>query len=281
MKNKEYSWVEYVNQRIANNKNFLLMISGPTGSGKTWGGLSIGELLDEDFNIERVIFKGSELMALVNSGNLKPGSVILWDEAGIDLSSRSWQSMMNKMLNFLLQTFRHKNIILILTAPYGDFIDISSRKLFHAEFETQGINKAKKTCTMKPKLLQYNPSNKKWYRKYLIKVVKGLGAIKIERWAIPKPSKELIKLYEEKRERFTRELNKDIERSLMKVEKTEDKLTDKQKLILEYWEDGEFNQTIIANEIEMARTQVSQNFKWMKNKGYDVEEYKLRVQVKV
>lgn len=276
METKDYSWVRYIHQRIKNNKNFILMISGPTGSGKTWAGLAIGELVDEDFNIDRVVFKGSELMKLINSNELKSGSVILWDEAGIDLSSRSWQSMMNKMLNFLLQTFRHKNFILILTAPYGDFIDVSSRKLFHAEFETVSINKAKKTCSIKPKLLQYNSSNKKWYRKYLQSIRTGFGRVKIKRWSVPKPSDELIEVYERKKLIFTKELNKDIQEKLLKIDKVdEDRLTDRQRKIVDFWKKGIYHQNFIAAELDSDPTTITRNVKWLKKKGFDREKYKI------
>lgn len=276
MEKEKYSWVKYIHKRIDDNKNFIMIISGPTGSGKTWAGLSLGELSDPDFSIDNVVFKGTELMKLINSGELKSGSVILWDEAGIDLSSRSWQSMMNKMLNFLLQTFRHKNFILIMTAPYGDFIDSSSRKLFHAEFETQSINKSLKTCTTKPKLLQYNSQMKKWYTHYLKVIKKDIGTIKITRWAIPKPSNELIKVYEQKKTIFTTELNKNIEKSLNKLEKNdEDVLTDRQKEILSFWKKGMYHQGIIAKEIGTKESTISDNIKWMKKKGYDRDEYKI------
>jgi ABC-type oligopeptide transport system ATPase subunit len=217
----KYSMVKYVHRRIKNNKNFLVTITGPTGSGKSWTGLSIAELLDPTFNIDRVIFKGKELMRLINTGNLKPGSVILWDEAGIDLSNRNWQSVTNKMLNALLQTFRSRNFILIFTVPFSDFVDASSRKLFHADFETQRINKALQEVVIKPKLLQYNPNLKKWYRKYL-KVSSNGKMIKIKRWAVPKPSDELIKVYEAKKVLFANDLNKDIGKQLEKLEGKEE-----------------------------------------------------------
>lgn len=270
---KKYSWVEYIHQRIEKNKNFIGMISGPTGSGKTWAGLSIAELLDKDFNIDRVVFKATELMALVNSGTLKSGSVILWDEAGIDLSSRSWQSAMNKMLNFLLQTFRHKNIILFLTAPYGDFVDSASRKLFHAEFETVSINKELKKCTIKPKLLQYNSSNKKWYRKYL-RVIKEEMLVKIKRWAIPKPSKEIINVYEEKKEKFTDSLNREIERTLLSIDKVEeDVLTDRQRDIVGFWKKGIYNRKYLSEQIGIQYSQLNQNVRWMRKKGFDEKKF--------
>ena len=213
----KYSLVRYIHRRIANNKNFLATITGPTGSGKSWSALSMAELLDKEFSVDRVIFKGRELMKLINEGNLKPGSVIVWDEAGIDLSNRNWQSVTNKMLNALLQTFRHKNFILFFTVPYHDFVDASSRKLFHADFETQKINKNQEVVVIKPKLLQYNSNLCKWYRKYL-KVQVNHSIVKIRRWAVPKPSDALIKAYEEKKNKFTKNLNMDIDRQLEKLE---------------------------------------------------------------
>lgn len=219
-KEKQYSLVRYIHRRISNNKNFLATITGPTGSGKSWSALSMAELIDPEFNASRVIFKARDLMKLINSGSLKPGSVILWDEAGIDLSNRNWQSVTNKMLNALLQTFRHKNFILLFTVPFHDFIDSASRKLFHADFETQRINKNEGAVIIKPKLLQYNSNLAKWYRKYLKVQING-HIVKIKRWAVPKPSDKLIKEYEEAKNKFTKDLNMDINKQLDELEAPE------------------------------------------------------------
>ena len=232
------SMIKYIEKRIKNNKNFLVTITGPTGSGKSWTALSIAEQLNEDFNIKRVIFKAEKLMEIVNSEEFKKrkGLVIVWDEAGIDLSNRNWQSVTNRMLNFLLQTFRHKNFILIFTAPYHDFLDVASRKLFHADFETVKINKKKGTCTIKPKLLQYNPSRKQWYRKYLRVLVPGIGTKKIKRWKIKKPSLKLRRAYENKKSIFTGYLNRNIQHALLRRKKDDPnplQIVLKQKVLME------------------------------------------------
>jgi ABC-type dipeptide/oligopeptide/nickel transport system ATPase component len=208
-----YSWIKYIKGRIKRNKNFLCIISGPTGSGKSWSAMSIAEMLNDDFNTDRIIFRGKDLMREINTKKYdkRKGVVFIWDEAGVDLSSRNWQSVTNKMLNFLIQTFRHQNFILIFTAPYSDFLDVSTRKLFHAEFETVTINKNKQTVKIKAKQLQYNAGLKKWYKKYLKSIIKGKGVIKIKEWYVPKPSDELIDEYEERKKEFTAELNIDIE----------------------------------------------------------------------
>ncbi len=280
----EYSWINYIKKRIKNNKNFICILSGPTGSGKSWSALAIAEMLNKDFTVERVVFRGKELMRLVNSENLKKktGVVIVFDEAGIDLSSRNWQSVTNRMLNFLIQTFRHRNFVLLFTAPYGDFLDLATRKLFHAEFQTVGINKAKKTVTLKPKLQQYNSAKGKWYTPFLKAVKPEIGMVKVKRWAVPKPSKELIEEYEKKKQKFTNSLNKEIEDTLENLDsggKARKRLTDRQELILECWKQGFTNQSKIAEIIsdkEKTRVEnstISVNERYMRGKGYIKEKY--------
>lgn len=207
-------WIRYIKKRVhKDNKNFLAITSGPTGSGKSWAMLAVAEQLDPEFAIDRIVFRGDELMALINSGKLKRGSVILFDEAQVDLNARNWQNLINKMLNYLISTFRHRNFVLLFTSPYADFIDSGTMKLFHANFETVSINKAKETVTIKPKLLQYNQNMKKWYRKYLQFQTQD-GNLKVKRWKIAKPSDKLIEDYEIAKGKFTNSLNKEIEQKM-------------------------------------------------------------------
>jgi DNA-binding CsgD family transcriptional regulator len=214
MKNKKPFWIKYVHNRIKKNKNFLGFIGGPTGSGKSYSALSMCEIGDPTFNPERIITSMKELMFLIDSGKLKHGSWVLWDEAGIDISSKNWQQLTNKLINYLMQTFRHLNLVLIFTSPYLDFIDASTRKLFHAEFFTESINRKQKTCKLKPLLIQYNSRNRKFYYKYLRVSVKGRGTMPLKAWNIPKPSRDLIIEYEKIKSKFTRKLNKDILKQL-------------------------------------------------------------------
>src|SRR6056297_718230 len=274
----EYAWVRYIRDRLHNrNKNFLPMITGPTGSGKSWTALSIGEMVDDDFDEDRIVFRASELLELINSGNLKRGSVILWDEAGIDMSNRNWQSHLNKTMNYLLQTFRHRNFCLIFTAPYGDFIDTATRKLFHAEFETDGINRTKGTCAIKPKMLQYNAELKKWYKKYLKVIKDQSGMTKIRRWAVPKPSKEIIDKYERKKLRFTNELNTDLEATIKKLKAKKESMPKTEpcsRIVRLYWMKGIFDKKKIAEGENKTLSGVSYNYKTLGKEGFYVEDYK-------
>ena len=213
-KKQEAYWIQYIHGRIKKKKNFLGFIGGPTGSGKSWTGLSLCEMGDPDFGPERIITNMRSLMRLINSGKLKNGSWILWDEAGIDISSKNWQMLTNKLINFLMQTFRHLRLVLIFTSPYMDFIDASTRKLFHAEFLTEGINYTNEICKLKPQIIQYNAKNKKFYYKYLRIHIPNRGVLPLKAWNVPRPSQWLIDEYEVIKKEFTVNLNKDIEKQL-------------------------------------------------------------------
>jgi hypothetical protein len=206
---KEY-WVAYIHQRIRNNKNFVCFIQGPTGSGKTYAAISIAEMLDDKFKCERIVFSGKELMGLLNKKHLRRGSVIVFEEVGIEMDAAKWQSTTNQMLKYLFETFRHRGLIVIMTAPYMDYLAKGSRMLVHAIFETAGIDYKNEVCKLKPQLLQYNSRYNKWYYKYLKMKVRRGRFKKIRRWGVSKPSPPLLSRYEKKKRDFTDALNKRI-----------------------------------------------------------------------
>ena len=236
-KKTEPYWISYIKGRIAKKKNFLGLITGQTGGGKSYSGISICSMVDPTFNSDRIITSMKQLMRLINSGKIKgAGKAILWDEAGIDIDAKTWQSLTNRLINSLLQTFRHQQFILIFTAPYMDFIDASTRKLFHAEFSVLSIDYTTNKARIRPQLIQYNSRFKKFYYKYLRVTKPPRGTVKIDRWNVPKPPKWLIDEYEVIKTDFTTNLNKSIEKQLDNIEEgktTERKpLTELQKKVL-------------------------------------------------
>lgn len=266
----EPKWISYIKQRIGQNKNFLAILTGPTGSGKSWSALSISAMLDSEFNIDRCVFRGEDLMKLINYGNLRKGSVILWDEAGIDMGTRTWQSLTNRMLNYLLQTFRHKNIILFFTAPYVDFLDSQTRKLFHAEFKTQSIDYNNKKVKIKPQHIVYNANKQKFYHKWLRVMTKEHGTIPFCEWNVPSPPAELIKGYENKKNYFTGQLNMEIERELNEVNQKKlrkKELTNRQEQVLILKKQGK-SMKDIAKEMDLNLRSAYSHLEAAKNKGY-------------
>lgn len=211
----------------------MCCITGATGSGKTYTALSFAERWDKDFDSDRIVFTPKEFILLLNSGTLKKGSVIVADEFGVSMNSRNWQSVSNQMINYIMQTFRSRNYIVLFTSPDFGFIDASARKLFHCHMMTQGINKKEKECMIKPYMLQINQRTGDVYYKFLQIDVKGEGIKKINKIDVRLPSKKLVKDYEIKKEKFVTELNAEIEAKLFAED---NKSENKDKWIEERWQ---------------------------------------------
>ncbi len=271
-KPEQKHWVSYIQQRIKKNKNFLGFVSGPTGSGKSFSCLRICEEIDEEFDIDRCVFTGLELMDLINSGKLRKGSAILFEESGVEMSNRSWQSVTNKMLNYLMQTFRHKNFVLLMNSPYMDFIDSSMRKLFHCEMQTLAIDFKRKEVKLKPQLLQYSSRGEKFYYKRL-RLITEEGVRPISIWNVPKPSSKLLIDYEKKKTEFTTRLNKWIYEELMEAQnkgKKKKELTDIQKGIIDMLKEGKLIREI-ARLKHRTEEVIRSSLRLTRAKGYEVK----------
>lgn len=217
----EATLVTYAKKRIGKNLNLLCLFSGATGSGKTYGGLRYAEDLDPDFDpSKQVTFDFRETMDLINDPWFKDKEikVILWDEPQISISSRGWQGELNRLVNYLLSTFRHQNIILIWCSPYKTFLDSQSRKLLHLEFKADRIDHIAKKSRFFPRLLQYNDDLDKFFTKRVVRIDDN-GYMPLDYWDIPMPSAKTIQVYEKKKSAFTNGLNKSILARLKKGKK--------------------------------------------------------------
>jgi len=210
---------------VERNKNFVGLIVGPTGSGKSYTAVSIGEMMDPNFTIDRVVFHPIDLMNQIQNADLKPGSVLVFEEVGIAMDSANWQTGIIKMLKYVLETFRHRRFILLMTVPNATFLFKSGRMLLHGLFEMTGIDKANNMALMKPKLCQYSDLRNKMYYKYL-RVVGPTGSRKLKTWAVPKPSEPLRLAYEAKKKAFTDKLFEDVSSFLTNPEKKKEKFKD-------------------------------------------------------
>lgn len=238
-------FLKYVYNRTMNcNQNFICAIIGPTGSGKSWSGLSFLENLNPGVDVfQNVCFKARTFMERLNDENLKKGTTLLWDEVGIDLNAKEWQNLINKVIAKVLQTFRRQNLNVFFTVPFLSFIGSDTRKLLHAFIKTRSIDKETKETVIKPYLIQVNEETGKMYRKYLRVVVPGKGVTAVRSIRMPKPSEILVNRYEEAKKKFTVELNKTVleqiieyeEKNVIKLKKEEPKLTHHQIIVMELY----------------------------------------------
>ena len=190
------------------DQNVLLIICGGTGTCKSGCALTLGSLLDVNykgenrFGVDRVVFKAEDFVQLVNTSSPK-GSVIVWDEIGVEHDSRNYYTLKNKLVKYVMQTFRYKNFILIMTVPDLKSIDIGTRRLLHCYLEMQGPIGNRKMARGMLKLVQINPQTGKDYYKHMRffdKNKKTLSAYYIKR-----PPAELEEAYKEKKKVMTEE----------------------------------------------------------------------------
>lgn len=228
----------YVLKRIENNQNFLFVICGSVGSGKSYAGIKYGQMLDPDFDVRNIIFSPQQFMSLINerTKNLKRGAYIMWDEMQLGMSHLEYQSVQARLINYVLQTFRHRNFILCVTAPHFSFLNASVRKLFHSRWETQGLNYKENTCKIKPLILQCSQSTNKIYQKYLRVWTKERGIFPLKALHLSLADKKLIKNYEDKKQKFLQSFNRDIEVDLKMNSKKE--LTLQQQQVVNHLKDG-------------------------------------------
>lgn len=243
-KEKENPWVTYTKQRTLRHNNSLnLVVTGTTGSGKSWGLLSYFCLLDPDFELDNnFFFRAKDLMFAIKSGYFKSGKIWGYDEAGIDANNLNYFDVINKGLNALFQTARHRNYVFGLTLPFLNMLSKGVRCLMNAHWEAQGWNRDSKTV-MIPRTLEYNGEMDKFYRKRLL-VKKGEDLIYCNRILLPKPPKKITKEYEKVKSEFTQALYDKVYKEMDSYDKkladksTQHLLSDREEVCLSYLKEG-------------------------------------------
>jgi len=207
------------------NKNWLCIVTGATGSGKSYSALKIAQTLDPNFSINNVVFTPEAFMQLITNG-IKKGSIIIFDEAGVGMPSREWYSISNKMLSYVLQTFRFMNLGVIFTTPSIGFIDTQARRLFHTYIETNRVDRKKKRVKARIKDMEHNPQMDKIYYKNPRKQRNEMEMVSII--YIGKPDEDLVKAYEKKKNEECKRLFVDIGRDIqdLKVKVSPPMMTD-------------------------------------------------------
>lgn len=208
-------WVKW---RIQKNKNAIIVINGPTGSGKSYAGLCLGHKLSQElgtnFSIEgNVDFSFSGLLRKsMREENRKAGTVFLFEEVGAvggGGSSREWQSKANKFFFSFMQTTRHRNQILIFTCPMFTFLDAGARSLVHMQVMMKNIDFRKKVSYARPYVLQVNQRSGKTYFKNIRVVVQGKRR-RVGVYGFSLPPSDMISEYEGMKMCYTDKLNRTI-----------------------------------------------------------------------
>jgi len=216
------NWI--YNRLFRLNKNVIVCTTGGTGSGKSYQDLRRIEIHYKthfakkfpDINkriSENICFTLKDLSDRLTSNDLLKGEVLICEEMGVNLNNLDFQSKTAKIFNYVLQSFRSKNIGLFMNLPVFTMMNKSARLLTHFHFVMVGVSRGDKISTSKGKYLQLNQESGKVYSKYLKIKVNGVSR-KIKRYNYHLPGKELIEIYEKKKDDFVNEQTKKLNEHL-------------------------------------------------------------------
>lgn len=144
-----YDWFK---DRINHNMNVLALYVGGTGSGKSYSALSTALMWDPDFPVENIVFNVKDFMATM--ANMHKGDVIVFDDAGLGVSAKDWRDQQVRIFGKVVQSFRYKNLITLMTTPDLTFIETTSRKLLNILFQASELQQG----LFYPKI-PYTPKN--------------------------------------------------------------------------------------------------------------------------
>lgn len=205
-------FVQYAKGRIKANKNFLVVVTGETGSGKSWAAISLAKMINPDFSEEHIVLSYLDLIEIAESRKFPKGTVLVFDEVSAEaLQARDAMSKKNKNVSAILQTFRNLNYVVFFTTPDISFVDSQARRLMHMVLVTRHINTKAERCKLQMYFIRINRIKGSMY--YQIPRVKiNDEYFRCSYLSVPKPPDELIQVYEKKKWFFQKRLYKKLKK---------------------------------------------------------------------
>ena len=203
------------------NQHFMAVMVGPEGSGKSYTSLKIAETVDPTFDAERVMFDPAEFLAKLQEwkeAGETAGKMVVVDEDGGGIGTRSWYEKDQIKLNKVLQVIRDENMGIIFTVPALSDLDSQARRRLRAFCEMTGLEEGE---WAEFKMLRWQPKRddqNQVYKKYPVVRVRGQPT-KIRRMRLSPPSSDLTKAYNARKESFQADLYEDAEGEFRDEEK--------------------------------------------------------------
>jgi len=226
------------------DKNALIFVCGGTGDCKSGSSITLSDLLDRGmynqprFYISddpkdeknRIVTSAQMFIKLIKQ-KLPIGSCIIWDEIGVDADNREYYSLKNRLVKKVFQTFRYKNLIVFMTVPDFNSVDIGVRKLAHGYLEMHG-KVGKDVAKGKFQWVDTNPKTGKNYYKYPRYVSEFGEKCKLMQYFIPRPRIELEKPYKILKDKVNKAWYKDYSAQLEYMQRYNSEKGDRGKIDL-------------------------------------------------
>ena len=123
---------QQVTSRVRGNKNWLGVICGATGSGKSYWSLALCEQYFPGFNTDNIVFSVAEWLKRFNElyEDKSKGEILIFDE-GEEWNARRAMETKNVEFSNILAMIRFTNISSIFTLPDIRLIDVNLMRLMH------------------------------------------------------------------------------------------------------------------------------------------------------
>jgi len=115
------------------DKNYIGVVLGEPGTGKSWAAIRMAEILDPTFSNDRIIFPPmsnllNKMKQYKKKDKMRKGMFWVLDEGGVAASNRRWYTDANIYFNYILQSFRKLNQGLLITLPHLNLLDNQSKQ---------------------------------------------------------------------------------------------------------------------------------------------------------
>lgn len=207
------------------NKNFLVLVLGETGSAKSYSSIRLSELVEAylhpTYSTKNVCMSFLDFMNQLTSKRetrAVKGSSLVYEELGISGDADEWWSKTNKILKYILQTFRTRNLCVFFTVPDEILVDNRIKSMFHAVMEMQYIDFSKNIAWFKMYRIQRRPkrsakSVSTYYKQYQFYEKNSEGRwtpFKYSLIGVHMPSPWLVKWYENARSKMSDQLEAEM-----------------------------------------------------------------------
>lgn len=122
-----YNNLQTLKKAIKDDWDFIFLVDGYEGSGKSVIAQQCAYVCDSTFNIDRIVFNHEDFRKAVLHSNKY--EAIIFDEAYTDLSSSSTLTAINRSLCGMLTEIRQKNLFIFIVCP--SFFDITRYVAVH------------------------------------------------------------------------------------------------------------------------------------------------------
>jgi hypothetical protein len=205
----ETSFGNFLRDRIAKNRNCVILVTGNPGTGKTYSAISIGcwihELmgLKDLFGQQSWIFTIKTLLKIMHENTTDAerakylrGRPFLYEEVSEEQLNTRANSQAAVSTIQTLATFRSLGCILIMTVPREGQLQKALKSYCDIWLKTQGIDYHNKLCHVNIRYTEWSDELDKMRAYYAFVDMKEREYRNIE-LVVPKPPQSLIDKYEE------------------------------------------------------------------------------------